>query len=37
MTAHVLCFKDTIDETWVKDGLAEFNQEKIEWFDTTVF
>ena len=37
MTAHVLCFKDTIDEAWVKEGLDEFNQDKIEWYDTTIF
>jgi superfamily II DNA or RNA helicase len=37
MTAHVLCFKDTIDEVWVREGLAEFNPDKIEWYDTTVF
>ena len=36
-TTHVLCFKNTIDVQWVKEALAEFNQEKIEWYDPDIF
>lgn len=32
----ILCFKDTQDEKWVEDALAEFDQNKITWFDTTI-
>lgn len=32
-TAHILCFKDTIDERWVKQALAYFDQTKITWKD----
>lgn len=28
-TIHILCYKDTIDEQWVKSALEHFNQEKI--------
>lgn len=28
---HILCFKDTVDERWVKDALTKFDQSKIMW------
>tara|TARA_R110002020_G_scaffold115034_5_gene264577 strand:+ start:2267 stop:3379 length:1113 start_codon:yes stop_codon:yes gene_type:complete len=28
---HILCYKDTIDEKWVKDALEGFDQSKITW------
>lgn len=28
-TIHILCYKDTIDEQWVKSALEHFNQTKI--------
>jgi len=28
-TVHILCFKNTIDEQWVKSALEDFNQDKI--------
>ena len=28
-TIHILCYKDTIDEQWVKAALEGFNQDKI--------
>lgn len=28
-TIHVLCYKDTIDETWVESALSDFDQNKI--------
>ncbi len=28
---HVLCYKDTVDEKWVKDALEGFDQTKIMW------
>ena len=34
---HILCFKDTIDETWVKEALESFSQDKITWYDPNVF
>jgi superfamily II DNA or RNA helicase len=37
MTAHILCYKDTIDVEWVKEALSDFNQNKIEWYDPSVF
>ena len=30
---HILCYKNTIDEKWVKDALEEFDQSKITWID----
>jgi len=30
-TIHVLCYKDTIDEMWVKQALEEFDNTKIKW------
>ena len=28
---HILCYKDTVDEKWVKDALEGFDQTKIVW------
>jgi superfamily II DNA or RNA helicase len=28
---HILCYKDTIDETWVKGALFNFDESKITW------
>jgi len=28
---HILCYKNTVDEEWVKSALENFNQEKITW------
>lgn len=28
-TIHILCYKDTVDEQWVKSALEGFNQDKI--------
>jgi superfamily II DNA or RNA helicase len=28
---HILCYKDTVDEKWVKDALEGFDQSKILW------
>ena len=28
---HILCYKDTIDEKWVKDALSGFDENKIIW------
>lgn len=28
---HILCLRDTRDESWVKQGLAEFDKNKIKW------
>jgi superfamily II DNA or RNA helicase len=28
---HILCYKDTVDEKWVKDALEGFDQTKIIW------
>lgn len=30
-TIHILCYKNTIDETWVKNALSGFDQSKITW------
>ena len=30
---HVLCYKGTVDEKWVKDALEGFDQSKILWKD----
>jgi len=30
-TIHILCYKNTIDEKWVKEALSEFNQDKIRY------
>jgi superfamily II DNA or RNA helicase len=28
---HVLCYRNTVDETWVKQALEDFDQSKIQW------
>jgi superfamily II DNA or RNA helicase len=30
---HILCYRDTVDEDWVKNALSHLNQEKIIWLD----
>ncbi len=30
-TVHILCYADTIDETWVNKALEDYDQNKIEW------
>lgn len=32
-TIHILCYKDTIDEDWVKAALMDLDQNKIEYVD----
>jgi len=28
---HILCYKNTVDETWVKSALKDFDESKITW------
>lgn len=28
---HILCYSNTIDETWVKEALSDLDQNKIIW------
>ena len=28
---HILCYKDTVDEKWVKEAVEGFDQDKIVW------
>ena len=30
-TVHILCYKNTVDEKWVKQSLENFDQSKIVW------
>lgn len=30
---HVLCFKDTVDESWVAKSLEDFDISKVKWID----
>jgi superfamily II DNA or RNA helicase len=30
-TIHILCYKSTVDEAWVKQALEDYDQTKIEW------
>ena len=30
---HILCYKDTVDETWVEEALKDLDQSKIKYFD----
>lgn len=30
---HILCYKDTVDETWVGSALEDLDQTKIKYFD----
>ena len=32
-TCHILCYKDTVDEKWVKNALSEFDDSKIKYYD----
>jgi len=32
-TCHILCYKNTVDETWVNKALEGFDQNKIEFFN----
>ncbi len=32
-TIHILCYKDTVDETWVKNSLEDYDNNKIIWTD----
>ena len=32
-SVHVLCFRDTVDETWVAKSLEDFDLSKIRWID----
>jgi len=32
-TIHILCFKNTVDEKWVKDALKDFDQTKISYLN----
>lgn len=32
-TVHILCFKNTVDEKWVKDALKDFDQSKINYIN----
>lgn len=29
---HILCYKNTVDETWVKSALKDFDETKIKWY-----
>ncbi len=31
---HILCYKDTVDETWVTEALRDLDSTKIKYFDT---
>ena len=30
---HILCFRDTVDEMWVKSAIEHFDQEKVIWLN----
>jgi superfamily II DNA or RNA helicase len=32
-TIHILCYKNTVDEIWVKEALKDFDQNKIKYFN----
>lgn len=32
-TVHILCYKNSVDETWVKNALSDFDQSKIVYKD----
>lgn len=32
---HILCYKDTIDERWVKEALKDLDPTKIKYYDAT--
>ncbi len=33
---HILCYMNTIDETWVNSALENFDEDKIDWHDFNV-
>lgn len=35
-TVHILCYRDTVDEKWVKQALETFDQSKIIWKHDTL-
>jgi len=32
-TCHILCYKDTVDEKWIKSALSNFESSKIKHFN----
>lgn len=32
-TVHILCYKDTVDETWIKQALEDFDSSKITYVE----
>lgn len=32
-SVHILCYRNTIDETWVSNALEDFDESKIKWVD----
>jgi superfamily II DNA or RNA helicase len=30
---HILCYKNTVDEEWIKSALTDFDESKITWID----
>jgi superfamily II DNA or RNA helicase len=30
-TIHILCYENTIDETWVTKSLEDYDQNKVVW------
>ena len=32
-TCHILCYKNTVDSTWVQNALKDFDQTKIKYFN----
>lgn len=32
-TVHILCYKDSVDEVWVKEALDNFDENKITWLN----
>jgi superfamily II DNA or RNA helicase len=32
-TCHILCYKNTMDATWIQDALKDFDQSKITYFN----
>ena len=34
---HVLCYKNTVDEKWIKDALEDLDQNKISYYDPYEF
>jgi superfamily II DNA or RNA helicase len=33
-TIHILCYEDTVDETWVIQALEQYDNSKINWIQT---